>query len=112
MVTDAASNLLEFVPSLGTGEVVGLGEGMPVPARFTFRRLEAAAIPHSESGAAYERDDVEGQRTFVTAVVDRWRNASKGGEPGAIEANTGGPAPAGREISRLLEDARMQILNR
>jgi DNA helicase HerA-like ATPase len=111
-VTDAASNLLEFVPSLGTGEVVGLGEGMPVPARFTFRRLEAAAIPHSESGAAYERDDVEGQRTFVTAVVDRWRNASKGGEPGAIEANTGGPAPAGREISRLLEDARMQILNR
>src|SRR5204862_6862050 len=35
-VSDAAANLLSFVPSLGTGEVVGFGEGMPMPARFTF----------------------------------------------------------------------------
>jgi hypothetical protein len=111
-VADATSNLLEFVPSLGTGEVVGLGEGMPVPARFTFRRLDAAAIPHSESGAAYNRDDAEGQRAFVSAVVDRWRNASKGSDSAQPEASFGAPAPAGREISRLLEDARMQILNR
>jgi DNA helicase HerA-like ATPase len=112
-VADATSNLLEFVPSLGTGEVVGLGEGMPVPARFTFRRLEAAAIPHSESGSAQPRDEMEGaQRSFVTAVVDRWRNASKGADITPAEASTSAAASGGREISRLLDDARMQILNR
>ena len=36
-VADAGANLLDFVPSLGTGEVVGFGEGMPMPARLTFR---------------------------------------------------------------------------
>ena len=45
-VTDAAANLVAFVPSLGTREVVGFGEGFPLPTRLTFkaasRRSDAA----------------------------------------------------------------------
>ena len=32
-VTDGVANLLAFVPSLGTREVVAVGEGLPLPAR-------------------------------------------------------------------------------
>ena len=54
-VADAGANLLDFVPSLGTGEVVGFGEGMPMPARFTFTRLEQPAVPRSEASVMAAR---------------------------------------------------------
>ncbi len=43
-VSDAV-NLLTFVPSLGTGEVIAFGEGVPMPARMTFRALPPGASP-------------------------------------------------------------------
>ena len=55
-VSDAAANLLAFVPSLGTREVVGFGEGVPLPARLTFKMLPAHLLPRSE---AVERSVVE-----------------------------------------------------
>ena len=36
-VSDAGANLLSFLPSLGAQEVVGFGEGVPLPTRFVFR---------------------------------------------------------------------------
>ncbi|MBI4921161.1 MAG: ATP-binding protein [Devosia nanyangense] len=114
-VADAALNLLDFVPSLGTGEVVGFGEGMPMPARLTFRTLAQEAIPHSDSAVAAAADsDGRSQHEFIKAVVDRWRGASRdetasaGREP-QPEVPTEQP---GLAISRLLDDARMQILKR
>ena len=57
-VTDAAANLVAFVPSLGTREVVGFGEGFPLPTRLSFKSLEAERVPRSETfredGAADE----------------------------------------------------------
>ena len=53
-VTDAAANLVAFVPSLGTREVVGFGEGFPLPTRLTFKALSAERIPRSET---FRRDD-------------------------------------------------------
>ena len=114
-VADAGANLLDFVPSLGTGEVVGFGEGMPMPARFTFTRLEQPEVPRSEASVLAAADaDALSQRDFVRSVVDRWRGASKG-EDGtttreAISARD--TDQSGAAISRLLDDARMQILKR
>jgi DNA helicase HerA-like ATPase len=76
-VTDAAANLVAFVPSLGTREVVGFGEGFPLPTRLSFKSLPADQIPHSETfredGAVDESSDAQ---TFVRQVVDRWRGAT------------------------------------
>ena len=58
-VTDAVANLLAFVPSLSTREVVAFGEGLPLPARLTFKALPADRIPRSET---FERADFDAER--------------------------------------------------
>jgi DNA helicase HerA-like ATPase len=75
--SDATANLLSFVPSLATGEVVGIGEGMPLPARFTFKMLPHDLLPSSESGArlpdlAHEM----GRAEFIRKAIERWRRAT------------------------------------
>ena len=44
-VSDAAANLLAFVPSLGTREVIAFGEGVPLPTRLVLNELPAGRIP-------------------------------------------------------------------
>jgi DNA helicase HerA-like ATPase len=44
-VSEAAANLLGFVPSLGAQEAIGIGEGMPLVARITFGTLSPGEIP-------------------------------------------------------------------
>ncbi|MEM7068725.1 MAG: DUF87 domain-containing protein, partial [Pseudomonadota bacterium] len=118
-VADAAANLLDFVPSLGTGEVVGFGEGMPVPARMTFSRLENCMVPRSET-ATLSSPGGDGSlldRDFVKSVVDRWRGTSRASNGlGDREANNLHLAPAqpmsGESNSALLGDVRRQILKR
>ncbi len=82
-VTDAAANLVAFVPSLGTRELVGFGEGFPLPTRMKFKALAADRIPRSETfqhaGAAGAPGD---ERAFVKAVVERWRGAMGAKNPG------------------------------
>jgi DNA helicase HerA-like ATPase len=76
-VTDAAANLVAFVPSLGTREVVGFGEGFPLPTRLTFKPLAAERIPHSETFRADGADDeFSDPQSFVRQVVERWRGAA------------------------------------
>ena len=48
-VSDAAANLVAFVPSLGTREVVGFGEGFPLPTRLKLQAARADRIPRSET---------------------------------------------------------------
>ncbi|MDR3493622.1 MAG: DUF87 domain-containing protein [Ancalomicrobiaceae bacterium] len=75
-VSDAGADLLGFVPSLGTGEVVGFGEGMPLPARFSFLQLDDALLPRSESSVSQFGEIGELDRaSFVKSVIDRWRGA-------------------------------------
>ena len=50
-VSDAAANLLGFVPSLGTREVFAFGEGVPLPTRLTFAELPQNLLPKSEAFA-------------------------------------------------------------
>jgi hypothetical protein len=85
-VTDSMANLLAFVPSLGTREVVAVGEGFPLPARITFRELPPGRVPRSETFERSETGSTEGrERAFVKLVVERWRNAMGGGGVRAVE---------------------------
>lgn len=82
-VSDAV-NLLTFVPSLGTGEVIAFGEGVPMPARFTFRPLQPERQPRNDMSARLMDDGVAiAGAGFVGAVVERWRGATmnKAGGP-------------------------------
>src|SRR5881397_78127 len=48
-VSDAAANLLAFISSLGTREVLAFGEGVSLPARLRFSELAPHQIPRSEA---------------------------------------------------------------
>ncbi len=118
-VADAAANLLDFVPSLGTGEVVGFGEGMPIPARLSFTKLDSSLVPRSESATPSLRGekDVLMNQDFIKSVVDRWRGATeKASEPGDGEASmlSSSPMrlPPKERNSTLLSDVRRQVLKR
>jgi DNA helicase HerA-like ATPase len=72
-----ASNLLTFIPSLGTGEVIAFGEGVPIPVRMTFRRLPSIRQPRNDtSGAAAGDGAAVAGAGFIGAVVERWRGAT------------------------------------
>jgi DNA helicase HerA-like ATPase len=76
-VSDAAANLLAFVPSLGTREVIAFGEGVALPARLTFRELPRQALPDSESAALARSDNMTGMNEDALAsVIERWRGAT------------------------------------
>jgi DNA helicase HerA-like ATPase len=78
-VTDAATNLLAFLPSLGTGEVLAFGEGVALPTRLKFRQLPPHQLPRSEAvndGRTELAPAID--QAFVAAVLDRWRGGTAG----------------------------------
>ena len=124
-VSDAVANLLDFVPSLGTREVVAFGEGLPLPTRLRFTELPHDRLPHGETLARDENaGDAEATRGFVRQVVERWRGAA--GAPKAadeaestppadhapVPAASPRPAPEPDSAMARLELLRSQILKR
>lgn len=75
-VSDAAANLLSFVPALGTREVFAFGEGVALPTRLRFSELPPERLPNSQ--AVHRRKLRAGgiDRGFLATVVERWRGAS------------------------------------
>ncbi|PWB64289.1 MAG: ATPase [Bradyrhizobiaceae bacterium] len=78
-VSDAAADLLSFLPSLGTREALAFGEGVPLPMRLRFEELPLHLIPRNET----LRDEAvqpgaEIDETFVASVLDRWRGVTAG----------------------------------
>ncbi len=94
-VADAGSSLLDFLPSLGTGEALAFGEGVPLPTRFKFRTLPAHLVPASES---VKNSRIEINRAddpdFLEQVVERWRSATMNHKNAELP-----PAPDG--VSRI-----------
>ncbi len=119
--SDAAAHLLDVVPSLGTGEVIGVGEAMPLPTRLTFRTLPVERRPSSEMDHGAGRARTDDRKAFVNQVIERWRNARISQAtadddgptlaPGADRPSIlkVGAEPAG---GNLLEQARSSILKR
>ncbi len=54
-ISDAAASLLEFMPTMGTGEAVTFGEGVSLPTRIKFDLLPRHALPKS-STASFTRN--------------------------------------------------------
>jgi DNA helicase HerA-like ATPase len=76
-VSDAAANLLAFVPSLGTREVLAFGEGVALPTRLTFKGLPEHLIPQSQAVINASTDSATAlNEDFIDTIVDRWRGAT------------------------------------
>jgi uncharacterized protein len=76
-VSDAAANLLSFVPSLGTREVLAFGEGVALPTRLRFKEVPPHQRPRSEATIATVPSMADGHDMhFVSAVLERWRGAT------------------------------------
>jgi DNA helicase HerA-like ATPase len=76
-VSDAAANLLSFIPSLGTREVFTFGAGVALPTRMRFQELAAAQRPNSEaSGNTRSEAGMNISRDLIGTVIERWRSAT------------------------------------
>ncbi|MGN6117250.1 MAG: ATP-binding protein, partial [Nitrobacter sp.] len=89
-VSDAAANLLSFVPSLGTREVLAFGEGVALPTRLRFKEVPAHQLPRSEAAISTVPSANSGHDMhFVGAVLERWRGATSHrdvpNDPGIME---------------------------
>ena len=74
-VSDAASNLLTFIPSLGTREVFAFGSSVAIPTRLTFKELPAELRPNSEAaGNTSSAGAVD--RSLIDSVIERWRGST------------------------------------
>jgi DNA helicase HerA-like ATPase len=102
-VSDAAANLLSFVPSLGTREVLAFGEGVALPTRLRFKEVPVHQRPRSEATISSVPSATAGHDMhFVGAVLERWRGATSNrdvaNDPGISE----------RPASRLVEAPMLQ----
>jgi hypothetical protein len=75
-VSDAAANLLSFIPSLGTREVFTFGSGVALPTRMRFNALPAERRPNSEAAGNTRSDSGAINNDLIAAVIERWRSAS------------------------------------
>jgi hypothetical protein len=75
-VSDAAANLLDFVPALGTAEAFTFGEGIAMPARLRFKQLPQHLLPRNEAVGQAKVDPRHGVNSdFIAVVLERWRGA-------------------------------------
>ena len=117
-ISDETADLLAFIPSLGTREVIGFGEGMPLPARLTFKTLPDHMLPRGETMGFYKTD--LNRRTgneFVQEVIDRWRRAATDRKPKAEETPVAHVGPSLDQnglvsASSRLDQAKYQLLRR
>jgi len=76
-VSDAAANLLSFIPSLGTREVFTFGPGVALPTRMRFTQLPPELRPNSEASGNTRSDaGTNISRDLISTVIERWRAAS------------------------------------
>jgi len=107
-VSDAAANLLSFVPSLGTREVLAFGEGVALPTRLRFKEVPPHQLPRAETTIASAPSATAGHDThFVSAVLERWRGATSSrdnrdsfGESSASSSQRFEPRPEPRHEPR------------
>ncbi|MGJ5020460.1 ATP-binding protein [Bradyrhizobium oligotrophicum] len=89
-VSDAAANLLSFVPSLGTREVLAFGEGVALPTRLRFKEVPLHQLPRSEATIATVRSVNAGHDMhFVSAVLERWRGATSSRDASSGDSGAG-----------------------
>jgi len=94
-VSDAAANLLSFIPSLGTREVFCFGAGVALPTRMRFAELPPEERPNSEASGSTRSDAGSGMnKDLLSSVIERWRSASMSQRMGDIDDEYGSPLDA------------------
>jgi hypothetical protein len=121
-VSDAAANLLAFVPSLGTREVLAFGEGVALPTRLKFKQLPEDVLPKSEAVINSRMDAVQGSADvdMLASVIERWRGATMSHRKGDVDGLQDLDAVAQNEFAPLqpsatsaaLEPDRFKLLKR
>ncbi len=73
-ISDAAASLLEFMPTMGTGEAITFGEGVALPTRIKFDMLPPHELPRSNT-ASFTKNWAKDlpDDTFLHEIVNRWR---------------------------------------
>lgn len=73
-IPDASTSLLSCMPSLGMGEAIAVGEGVPMPTRIRFDALPHDAVPQSLTASFTDGWSVEIEDdSFVERIVEQWR---------------------------------------
>jgi DNA helicase HerA-like ATPase len=73
--SDAATNLLRFLPSLGPREALAFGAGISMPTLFTFPELPEHCIPRVEPGGGqHPQPSLNDQ--MIDSAIERWRGAT------------------------------------
>ena len=91
-ISDAAASLLEFMPTMGTGEAITFGEGVALPTRIKFDMLPAHELPKSNTAsftANWARDLPDD--AFLHEVVSRWRSQSFNPDAAGYSADVAAP---------------------
>jgi DNA helicase HerA-like ATPase len=102
-VSDAAANLLSFVPSLGTREVLAFGEGVALPTRLRFKELPSFQLPRSEATLA-TISNIDGQdMKFIDSVLERWRGATT-----SRDQSSNNPVMQERALPKSVESPMLQ----
>ncbi len=94
-ISDAAASLLEFMPTMGTGEAVTFGEGVALPTRVKFDLLPASALPKSTTASFTLNWNREvGDEQFLADIITRWRLQTYNPMAADIAAEVQEEAPA------------------
>ncbi|MGH7184868.1 MAG: ATP-binding protein, partial [Pseudomonadota bacterium] len=81
-ISDAASSLLEFVPTMGTGEAVTFGEGVALPTRMKFDLMPDDSLPRSTTASFSHNWSTEiPDGNFLADIVARWRQQTFNSPP-------------------------------
>ncbi|MFQ5563511.1 MAG: ATP-binding protein [Parvularculaceae bacterium] len=73
-VPDASTSLLNCLPSLGLGEAIAIGEGVPMPTRIRFDALPREAVPRSMTANFTQGWSAEiNDKNFIERIVEQWR---------------------------------------
>ncbi len=84
-VSDAASRLLSFLPSLGTREALVIGAAVPTVTRLRFEELPDNCIPRSQSVWGGDLDCAKGiDEQSIATVVARWRGTAPSARPAPV----------------------------
>jgi DNA helicase HerA-like ATPase len=76
-ITDASANLLAFLPSLGTGELLAFGEGVPLPARIKVDELPDGLLHKRNAAELFSNKNKQGmEKEFIASVIERWRGTT------------------------------------
>jgi hypothetical protein len=101
-VSDAAANLLAFVPSLGTREVLAFGEGVALPTRLKFKQLPENLIPQSQAVINASTDPSSTMtEDFIDTIIDRWRGATMSHKQTGLDGGSDFESMARDEFSSI-----------